>query len=49
MNIKRYFVDQLKVVYQERIAAAGRSEAEADEEADQVRADSPGKEDQKSA
>lgn len=49
MNIKRYFVDQLKVVLQERIAAAGRSEAEADEEADQVRADSPGKEDQKSA
>jgi transcription elongation GreA/GreB family factor len=49
MNIKRFFIDELKAVYQERIAAAGRAEATAAEEADQIRGESSRREDAKSA
>jgi transcription elongation GreA/GreB family factor len=49
MDIKRYFVDELKSVYQERIAGAGRAEATAADEADQLRAESTKREDAKTA
>ena len=49
MDIKAFFVGELKRVYQERIAAAARAEAEAAEEADHVRAESRRKEDAKDA
>lgn len=49
MDIKRFFVDQLKDVYQARIAGAARAESEAAEEADHVRAEARRKEDAKSA
>ncbi len=49
MDIKRYFVDELKGVYQERIAAAGRAEAAASEEADHIQSESSQREDAKSA
>jgi hypothetical protein len=37
VGIKRYFVDELKRVYQERIASAGRAEADAALEAEEIR------------
>lgn len=49
MDIKKFFVDQLKGVYSDRIAGAGRAESEAAEEADKVRAESRRKEDAKDA
>jgi transcription elongation GreA/GreB family factor len=49
MDIKRYFVDELKRVYQERIAAAGRAEADAALEAEEIRTASNRREDAKSA
>lgn len=49
MDIKAYFVEELKRVYSERIAGAGRAESAAAEEADQVRADSRQREDAKQA
>lgn len=49
MDIKRYFVDQLKSVYQGRIANAARAESSAAEEADQIRSESRRREDAKAA
>ena len=49
MDIKRYFVDELKRVYQERIAGAARAEATAAEQADQIRDESTRREDAKVA
>ena len=49
MDIKRYFVDELKRVYQERIAGAGRAEADAALEAEEIRTASNRREDAKSA
>ena len=49
MGIKRYFVDELKRVYQERIASAGRAEADAALEAEEIRTASNRREDAKSA
>ena len=47
--MKRYFVDELKRVYQERIASAARAEATAAEGAEQIRSDSTRSEDAKAA
>lgn len=49
MNVKRFFVDELKRVYQERIAAAGRAESDAAQEAEEIRTASNRREDAKSA
>lgn len=49
MDIKRFFVEELKRVYQERIALAARAEAVAAEEADQIRGESTRREDAKAA
>lgn len=49
MNVKRYFVDELKRIYQERIAAAGRAESDARSEAEEIRTASNRREDAKSA
>jgi len=49
MDIKAFFIDELKRVYTERIAAAARAEAEAGQEADQVRAEARRREDAKEA
>jgi transcription elongation GreA/GreB family factor len=49
MDIKRFFIEQLKEVYRARIAGAARAESEAAEEADHVRAEARRKEDAKSA
>ena len=49
MDIKRFFVEELKGVYQERIALAARAEAAAAEEADQIRGESTRREDAKAA
>ena len=49
MDMKRYFVDELKRVYQERIASAARAEATAAEGAEQIRSDSTRSEDAKAA
>jgi transcription elongation GreA/GreB family factor len=49
MDIKAFFVAELKHVYQERIAAAARAESEAAEEAEHVRSESRRREDAKDA
>lgn len=49
MDIKRFFVDELKRIYQERIASAGRAEADAASEAEEIRTASNRREDAKSA
>ncbi len=49
MDIKRFFIDELKQVYQDRIAGAARSESSAAAEADQIRAESTRREDAKVA
>ena len=49
MDMKRYFVDELKRVYQERIASAARAEATAAEGAEQIRSESTRSEDAKAA
>jgi transcription elongation GreA/GreB family factor len=49
MDIKKFFVDELKSVYQERIAGAARAEATAADEADQIRGESTRREDAKTA
>jgi transcription elongation GreA/GreB family factor len=49
MDIKSFFIEELKRHYSERIAGAGRAEAEANEEADQVRSDARRREDAKDA
>ncbi len=49
MDIKRYFVDQLKGVYQERIANAGQAESSAAEAAEHIRGESSRQEDAKAA
>ncbi len=49
LDIKNYFVDELKRVYQEQIASAARAEAEADQAADQVRSEARRREDAKDA
>jgi len=49
MDVKRWFVEELKRVYQERIAGAGRAEADAAAEAEEIRTASNRREDAKSA
>ena len=49
MDIKRFFLEELKTAYQGRIAAAGRAEASSTEEADQIRGESTRREDAKAA
>jgi len=49
MDIKRFFVEELKRVYQERIAGAGRAESDAAEAADHIRGESSRREDAKAA
>jgi len=49
MDLKRFFVDELKREYQERIANAARAESTSAESADQIRAESSRREDAKSA
>jgi len=49
LDIKNYFVDELKRIYQEQIASAARAEAEADQAADQVRSEARRREDAKDA
>ena len=49
VDIKAFFVDELKRIYQERIAGAARAESEADSEADRVRSDARRREDVKDA
>ena len=49
MDIKAFFVDELKRSYSERIAGAARAESEANEEADLVRSDARRREDAKGA
>ena len=49
MDIKAFFVGELKGVYQERIAGAARAESEASEEADSVRSEARRREDAKDA
>jgi len=49
MDIKGFFIDELKRSYQARIAAAARAESEAGAEADQVRSDARRREDAKEA
>jgi transcription elongation GreA/GreB family factor len=49
VDIKAFFIDELKRIYQERIAGAARAESEADQAADQVRSDARRREDAKDA
>ena len=49
MEIKRYFVDELKSVYQGRIAGAARAETTAADEAENIRRESTRREDAKTA
>ncbi len=49
VDIKAFFVDELKRIYQERIASAARAESEADSEADRVRSDARRREDARDA
>jgi transcription elongation GreA/GreB family factor len=49
LDIKAFFLDELKRCYQERIAGAARAESEANEAADQVRADARRREDVRDA
>ncbi len=49
MDVKAFFVEQLKQVFSEQIGAAGRAESAAGEAADQVRAESRRREDTKEA
>ena len=49
MDLKRFFVEELKRAYQERIASAARVESTSEESADQIRAESTRREDAKSA
>ena len=49
MDIKKFFIDELKAVYRERIASAARAESEASDSADQVRAEARRREDAKDA
>jgi transcription elongation GreA/GreB family factor len=49
MDIKAFFIEELKAVYSERIAGAARAEAEAGAEAEHVRAESRRREDTKEA
>ena len=49
MDIKAFFSDERKRIYQERIAGAARAESEADQAADQVRSDARRREDAKDA
>ena len=49
VDIKAYFIEELKRSYQIRIASAARAEAEADQESDQVRSDARRREDAKEA
>ena len=49
MDIKAFFVEELKRVYSQRIAAAARAEADATLQADRVKADARRREDAKEA
>jgi len=49
MDIKAYFINELKQRYSEQIAAAARAETEANDEADHVRSDARRREDAKDA
>ncbi len=49
MDIKRFFVEELKGVYRQRIAGAARAEASAADEADHLRGESTGRGDTKTA
>jgi transcription elongation GreA/GreB family factor len=49
MDIKAFFIEQLKGVYSERIATTARAESDASSEADQVRAEARRREDAKEA
>jgi transcription elongation GreA/GreB family factor len=49
MELKAYFIDELKAVFSDRIAAAARAEAESATEAEQVRGESRRREDVKEA
>lgn len=49
MDLKLFFIDELKAVYSEQIAAAARAEADAAEEADRVRGEEKRREDAKEA
>jgi transcription elongation GreA/GreB family factor len=49
VELKAFFVEQLKNIYSERIAAAARAEAESAEEADHVRGEEKRREDAKEA
>ncbi len=49
MDIKRFFVEELKREYQSRIAAAGRAEQDAGQAAEQIRTESNKGDDAKSA
>jgi len=49
MDIKSFFVEELKRVYSQRIAAAARAEADAAVQADRVKADARRREDAKEA
>ena len=49
MDIKAYFVNELKRVYQEQIAAAARAEAESSQEAGQIQSEARRREDAKDA
>jgi transcription elongation GreA/GreB family factor len=49
VDIKRFFVDELKREYQARIGAAGRAEQEAGQAAEEIRAESTRREDARTA
>ena len=49
MDIKAFFIEELKRVYSERIASAARAESEAGQAADEVRAEARRREDAKDA
>jgi len=49
VDIKRHFVEELKRVYRERIASAGRAELDSAQEAEEIRTASNRREDAKSA
>lgn len=49
VDIKTFFIDELKCIYQERIAGAARAEAEAGEDSDPARHDKRRREDAKEA
>ena len=48
-DIKAFFLDELKQIYQEKIAGAARAETEAGQAADQVKSDARRREDAKDA